>query len=170
MAINSGNIKDRENNKFVESPTRPGQTAVEVYSLAIENTLTEINTDQSNWTQTAQTKRVPDATAAYAPTNATTTVLSNNLVIKNTSGTLFSFSCHNNKNQAQYIQLHNATALPADGSVPVFVFKINSDTSIFIEWSVFGRHFTNGIVICNSSTVATKTIGVNDCFFDVQYK
>lgn len=31
MAINSGNIKDRENNKFVESPTRPGKTAVEVF-------------------------------------------------------------------------------------------------------------------------------------------
>jgi hypothetical protein len=30
MAINSGNVKDRELQKFVESPTRPGQPAVEV--------------------------------------------------------------------------------------------------------------------------------------------
>ena len=32
-----------------------------------------------------------------------------------------------------------------------------------------GREFESGLVICNSSTDATKTIGSADTFFDVQY-
>jgi hypothetical protein len=112
----------------------------------------------------------PDATSTYAPTNATSTAYETNRVIKGSAGVLFSLTGYNSKTSAQFIQLHNASSLPADTAAPVITFTVPASSNF--SWDLggkFGRYFSTGIVICNSSTGATKTIGSSDCWFDAQY-
>ncbi len=73
-----------------------------------------------------------------------------------------------NSGAAQFIQLHDATTLPADTSVPVLPLPIGAAGILPAWWGTEGRYFPHGLVICNSSTVVTKTIGAADCWFDVQ--
>lgn len=91
------------------------------------------------------------------------------LVVSTTSKVrLLGFSGYNSKTSAQYIQVFDATSLPADGQTPVIRFPVNASDKFAIDFGQHGRSFDNGIVICNSSTVLTKTIGSADCTFDVQ--
>ena len=102
--------------------------------------------------------------------NASSVALAASRVIKNARGRLINLTVCNTKASAQYIQLHDATALPADTAVPACVMTVAASSSLDIDWTISGRDFINGIVVCNSSTAATKTIGSADCFFDAQYR
>ncbi len=95
--------------------------------------------------------------------------LISNRVIKNSAGVLFSIVGYNSKSSTQFIQLHNATALPSDTAVPVVIFSVPASSNFSFSSDKFGRYFSTGIVVCNSSTGPTKTIGSADCWFDVQY-
>jgi hypothetical protein len=74
-----------------------------------------------------------------------------------------------NSGSTQYIQIHNASSLPADTAVPIYVFKAPGGASFSLDLSPYGDYFSTGIVVCNSSTIATKTIGSADCWFIAQY-
>jgi hypothetical protein len=100
--------------------------------------------------------------------SATTTVLADSLVVKADKGTLYGLTGYNNKSSPQFIQIHDASTLPVDTAVPTIVFTVPATTSFSLDFNV-GREFQIGIVISNSSTAATKTIGSADCWFDVQY-
>ncbi|KKL44593.1 hypothetical protein LCGC14_2364130 [marine sediment metagenome] len=100
--------------------------------------------------------------------DATTTALATSLVVKAKAGTLYGLTGDNNKSSEQFIQIHDAAALPANGAVPKIVFRVPATKSFSLDYNK-GREFQIGIVICNSSTAATKTIGSADCWFDVQY-
>lgn len=76
---------------------------------------------------------------------------------------------YNSKASAQFIQLHEATTLPADAAVPVCIFIVAASSNFSLDFGVYGRKFDTGCVICNSSTGPAKTIGSADCWFDVQY-
>ena len=102
-------------------------------------------------------------------TNATTTAYATNLVVKATAGTLYVVTGFNSKTTGQFIQIHDAAALPADASVPKVIFYVAGNSNFSFDLGEYGRAFANGIVICNSSTGPTKTIGAADCWFDVQY-
>jgi hypothetical protein len=106
--------------------------------------------------------------ASELPSNNHSNALAASLVAYTGPAYLVAFTVNNTNAAAQFIQLHDANALPADGAVPAVVFTAPASSDKFVSYSLPGRFFLRGIVVCNSSTAATKTIGAADCFFDVQ--
>ncbi len=90
-------------------------------------------------------------------------------VVKNTPGVLFGLTGYNSKGSAQFIQLHDATAPPAEAAIPVAVFTVAASSNFSLDFGLKGRKFDKGIVVLNSSTGPTKTIGSADVWFDCQY-
>lgn len=159
-------------------------TAVTVISPNASNFLATVSgtvaaTQSGTWnigtlttvTNPVDTHDKPDATSTYAPDNATTSAYASSLVIKGSAGVLFAITGYSSSTSDQWIQLHNAASLPADTSVPVITFLVRAGRNFSLSFGgKFGRFFSTGIVICNSSTGPTKTLGSSDCWFDAQYK
>ena len=105
----------------------------------------------------------------YQPQPLDSAGLVASLVVKTVSGRLFRLFVTNNNAATRYIQIFDATALPADGAVPNLVAIIPAATTNILDLGIYGRPFANGIVVCNSTTLATKTIGSADSWFDVLF-
>ena len=97
------------------------------------------------------------------------TALAASAVIKATPGTLYSVTGYNDHTASQFIQLHDAASVPANGAVPKIVLAVGAKENFWYELKEFGRWFETGIVICNSSTCATKTVGSANCWWNAQY-
>lgn len=102
------------------------------------------------------------------PDNASTVAYAASLVVSATPTLVFGLTGHNSKTSAQFIQLHDAASLPADTAVPKVIVSVPASSSFGIDFGPEGRYFGTGVVVCNSSTGPTKTIGSADCWFDVQ--
>jgi hypothetical protein len=108
------------------------------------------------------------------PISATTAALASSLVVCAGACRLIGLSGYSNKAAAQFVQLFDAAGVPADGAVPVVVFAVGigggAATGTFsVYYGSAGRWFDRGVVVVNSSTAATKTIGSADTWFDAQY-
>lgn len=90
-------------------------------------------------------------------------------VAKATAGSLYAISGYNSRTSDQFIQVHDSSSLPADTSVPKIIFRVYAQSNFSFSLSGFPASFTSGIVVCNSSTGPTKTIGSADCWFQVAY-
>lgn len=102
-----------------------------------------------------------------AAINRTTVEYAASLVIASNPAVLRGLTGYNS-GAAQFIQLHDAASLPADTAVPKVVIAAAATSSFSIDFGDHGRKFSNGIVVCNSSTGPTKTIGAANCWFDAQ--
>lgn len=105
----------------------------------------------------------------YGVSQINTTALATSLVAKASPGTIYDLFITNTLAAAQYVQIHDAAALPADGAVPESCVVVPASSSLAISFTG-GKVMTTGIVISNSSTAPTKTIGAADCWFEVTYQ
>lgn len=104
-----------------------------------------------------------------AATNYTSAALEASHIVKNAAGTLWGLTVFNSSASAQFYQLFDSATLPANATVPIEPMKIAAGGSGAWDFGERGRAFANGIVVSNSSTGATKTIGAADSLFDAQY-
>ena len=70
---------------------------------------------------------------------------------------------------SQWILMFDASSIPADSAVPIIAFPVSLQSQVSVYYGPMGRVFRRGIVLCNSTTDTTKTIGAANCLFDVQY-
>lgn len=89
-------------------------------------------------------------------------------VIKVSPGYLNYLTVYNDSASGQYIMLFDSTTLPANGAIPIFRFYLASKATGSLPLGD-GLAFSQGIVVCNSSTGSTKTIGSADCDFMASY-
>lgn len=100
--------------------------------------------------------------------NARTTALASSLVVKASAGTLYGVQGY--ATAAGFVQVHDASSLPADASVPEEVIPVAADGAYSIDFGMYGVAFTTGIVVCFSSTGPTKTLGGSSLWISAQYK
>lgn len=95
------------------------------------------------------------------------TALEHSKVLKDEPGELVSLTVFNSKGTAQFIQIIDAKAVPADGPVPLLYppIPIPANTLLTFEFQE-SLVASVGIVVTNSSTgTFSKTIGSADCAF-----
>lgn len=117
------------------------------------------------------TVTVPDATAGTALSNDDSTAYEKTTVSKASAGRLYMLTGFNSSTSAQYIQVHNAVSQPDEAAVPVITIYVPGTSNFSYDAGVYGKYFSTGIVVLNSSTAATKTHEATaaDCWFNIQY-
>jgi hypothetical protein len=70
---------------------------------------------------------------------------------------------------SQYLHIHNAITQPGNGATPLQSIWVNAGSLKYV-FGEGGKSFSSGIVVCNSSTMTTTTIGAADSMFAVEYK
>jgi hypothetical protein len=103
------------------------------------------------------------------PRNAASPALASSIVAMVGAGRLLGFSVSNTKVSSQFIQVFDLGALPTNGAIPVQSIDIATVVAKAVSFAYDGRWMTRGIVIANSSTQGSLTLGSADCLFDVQY-
>lgn len=118
----------------------------------------------------ANLKVAPQMGADLGALRASSTAYAASLVVKASAGTLLSIIGYNSKVTSQFIQVHNTTSVPADAVAPILTILVPATTNFSFDVPLSGIPCTTGIVVCNSSTGATKTIGSADCYFTAVYR
>ncbi|MCY1166637.1 hypothetical protein D9M73_65830 [compost metagenome] len=113
---------------------------------------------------------VPQSSPANAPDTAESAAYENSRVVKASIGVLYGISGYNS-GPAQFLQIHDSATVPADTAVPKLVIAIPTASNFSIDFGAYGLGLKKGgIVVCNSTTAPTKTIGAQDCWFNARYK
>lgn len=94
----------------------------------------------------------------------------NSAVIKAAPGTVYRISGYSSDANPVWIQLHDATSLPADTAVPILTpLYVGAGENFDFDLSTIGRFCEKGIVVCNSSTGPTKSLDGATAWFNIQY-
>lgn len=91
-------------------------------------------------------------------------------VVKAAPGTLYGFFGYTTLTSGQWIQVHDSATVPADTAVPKIILWIPANGNFSADFGEYGIPFANGIVLCNSTTGPTKTLGATNTWFNGQYK
>lgn len=94
--------------------------------------------------------------------------LENSAVVKTGDACLYGFTVTNTKASLQFVLVFDRATVPANGSVPLIAKSVPTADAVGFDW-LPPRAFSAGIVICNSTTQGSLTLGAADCLFDVQY-
>lgn len=113
---------------------------------------------------------VPNGTPSSATNRASSTAYEASRVVWSQPGVLYSVHGYNSLASAQFIHVYDATALPADAAVPIAVLAVAASSSFVLDFGVHGLPCYAGIVLGNSTTGPTKTIGAANCFFTTRFK
>lgn len=114
--------------------------------------------------------RVLDGETYAFPVNSTSTQLEKARIVKSGEGVLFGITGVSTNVAAQFILVFNTEQTPIqNGAVPVLVISVPAGSNFSWDGGTWGRHFSQGIVLANSSTAATLTAGAADTWFDAQY-
>jgi len=101
---------------------------------------------------------------------SSSTALENSRIIKNSPGVLYALSGYNSLASIQFIQLFDSLTVPAETAVPLLTYSVPASSNFNIPLPPDGLYFATGIVVVNSTTGPTKTIGAANVFFTAQYK
>jgi hypothetical protein len=82
---------------------------------------------------------------------------------------VYGFTVYSSLASSQWILMFDASALPADAAVPIIALPVGASNQVSAYYGDSGRVFRRGIVLCNSTTDTTKTLGAANCLFDVQF-
>ncbi len=192
-AVQSGDwtVKSSNASNFLTSVSgtvTATQSNASNFLATISGTVTAVQSNASNQLVTASqggtwnigtisnpgnvgTKEMPDSTAIYAPTVASSTAYANNIIIKASPGVLYNLTGYNSKTSSQFILLLNATTVLGNGNATSFpALNVPAGQTFSLDFGgKFGRFFSTGMVIVNSSTANSITIGSADCWFDALY-
>ena len=114
---------------------------------------------------------IPDSVSAFAPSADDSTALERGRVSKASAGLFFGVSGFNSSTSAQFIQIHNASVTPDEGVAPLITFTVAASSNFSYDTGTFGKFFSTGISVTNSSVVATKNVDATDadCWFNVLF-
>ena len=111
----------------------------------------------------------PLNSAALSPLSTASGAAVASKVVKATPGKLFRVDFFNGNAAARFLQVFDAAALPGAGSVPLISRPVATLAADHIDFGAYGRQFSVGIVIANSSTGPTLTVGAADSLIDASY-
>jgi len=103
----------------------------------------------------------PENSVAWALSRVASVALANSLIVKASAGKLYTVHIQNGAT-AQFFQISNTATVPADATIPIHVIRLAANEFREIDFTSFGNYFATGITVCNSTTLATKTIGAAD--------
>lgn len=103
------------------------------------------------------------------PENASTSALTNQILLSGGALRLYGFTATSTNVAAQFILVFDSRTVPANTAVPLFALNVALGSSAAAYFGSVGRSFDYGICIVNSTTQGTLTIGAADTLFDVQY-
>jgi hypothetical protein len=111
----------------------------------------------------------PGAPPDGFPANTTSPALLAALLIAPGRRRLFGLQGVNNNAAATFVLIFDTDSVPANGAVPKVVIRAAASDNFSAYFGSLGRWHDRGIVIVNSSTLATLTLSTADLWLDVQF-
>lgn len=113
---------------------------------------------------------LPSPYFGSAPLNSTSAAYEASRLVKTGPGVLLGLSGYNSKTATQFILVvdYGAATIPPTGTIPAIVIAVSAASNFSYDPGRFGRAFSAGLWVVNSSTGPTVTVGSADCWFDAQ--
>lgn len=146
-------------------------TGTNLHTVVDSGTISTItNTVPVSSAGTLATGEVPQSGSANALTNSESQNVPK-VAVKASAGRLYFFSGYSAKASAQWIQVFNSAGIPAANTVPIITIPVGPTAYFsYNSHSPFGRYFSTGIYIGNSSSGTVFVNGTSDTWIDAQYQ